>query len=306
MDQEFILLAPGVSKKNPVFTGSISLGRVENSTVGHNSVAEGEKTVASATGSHAEGKGTIANVDYLHTAGTYNKEINVTIDHSEYTLYDNTITYVKGDKVYNVSPGRYPNPSYYQYFIALRTSVGVNPDTSFNKDYWRYVGKSNDEMHPDTAICEVIGNGTSDDYRSNARVLDIDGNEYLNGDLYINCDEDSTNGTSVSGIASDLATLNSKMVPATTSANGLMTSTDKANLNRMVGGGQASSNANNYTNTGFYWIGAAITNIPEGYGCLLVFRTGNFIQQLYLRPNKLYSRRNDGSSWGSWASVALA
>ena len=43
-------------KNAPVFTGSISMGRVEGSTVGQNSVAIGNGVVASGNYSHAEGK----------------------------------------------------------------------------------------------------------------------------------------------------------------------------------------------------------------------------------------------------------
>jgi len=44
---------------------------------------------------------------------------------------------------------------------------------------------------------EIVGNGVSDYKRSNARALDWNGNEYLNGDLYVNCNADSTGGTKV-------------------------------------------------------------------------------------------------------------
>jgi hypothetical protein len=44
---------------------------------------------------------------------------------------------------------------------------------------------------------EIIGNGTSNNALSNARALDWDGNEYLGGNLYINCNPDSTNGNKV-------------------------------------------------------------------------------------------------------------
>ena len=44
---------------------------------------------------------------------------------------------------------------------------------------------------------EIIGNGTDNNNRSNARVLDWDGNEKLAGDLYVGCDEDSTGGSKV-------------------------------------------------------------------------------------------------------------
>jgi hypothetical protein len=44
---------------------------------------------------------------------------------------------------------------------------------------------------------EIVGNGTGDNARSNARALDWDGNEYLMGDLYVGCGADSTGGEKV-------------------------------------------------------------------------------------------------------------
>lgn len=75
-----------ISKENPVFTGSISLGREEGTTVGEGSYAvgasvtasgafshaEGFFTDASGSDSHAEGCGTIALGDYQHVQGKYN------------------------------------------------------------------------------------------------------------------------------------------------------------------------------------------------------------------------------------------
>ena len=56
-------------KASPVFTGSISLGRKANSTIGTNSVAEGKDTTASGHWSHAEGYNTTASGIYSHAEG---------------------------------------------------------------------------------------------------------------------------------------------------------------------------------------------------------------------------------------------
>jgi len=47
---------------------------------------------------------------------------------------------------------------------------------------------------------EIVGNGTGTASRSNARALDWDGNEYLNGDIYVGCDADSANGVKLARI----------------------------------------------------------------------------------------------------------
>lgn len=44
---------------------------------------------------------------------------------------------------------------------------------------------------------EIVGNGTDSSHRSNARSLDWDGNEYLKGDLYVQCNANSKNGVKV-------------------------------------------------------------------------------------------------------------
>lgn len=62
-------LSAYATKANPVFTGSISLGRTANSTVGAGSVAEGASTTASGSQSHAEGSGTTASGSTAHAEG---------------------------------------------------------------------------------------------------------------------------------------------------------------------------------------------------------------------------------------------
>ena len=47
---------------------------------------------------------------------------------------------------------------------------------------------------------EIVGNGSSNNNRSNARTLDWDGNEHLKGDVYVNCNADSTGGTKLATV----------------------------------------------------------------------------------------------------------
>ena len=57
-----------VTKNNPVFTGNISLGRLDSSKIGKGSVAMGSNVVASGLYSHAEGSSR-ANGQYSHAEG---------------------------------------------------------------------------------------------------------------------------------------------------------------------------------------------------------------------------------------------
>ena len=62
-----------ISKENPVFTGSISLGRKEETDIGENSYAIGEEVEASGDSSHAEGGATTASGMYTHAEGFQTK-----------------------------------------------------------------------------------------------------------------------------------------------------------------------------------------------------------------------------------------
>lgn len=66
---------------------------------------------------------------------------------------------------------------------------------------------------------EIVGNGTGDSARSNARVLTWTGDERLNGNLYVNCNADSTGGQKVATEAY-VTSATSIMTGATSSANG--------------------------------------------------------------------------------------
>lgn len=233
---------------NPVFTGSISLGRASGSTIGVNSVAEGNNVVAEGDYSHAEGSGTEASGMASHTEGggtvatgmaahaegsgtqalaaethaegsgttatgtASHAEGNQTIasgkqSHAEgyntiasgkdshisgsYNIadsYDNwqewaaNTSYTVGDKV-KVTTVNQGNQTVKGYICKT-----ANSDSTFKESKWdNQSGKMN--------YAEIIGNGTADNARSNARALDWDGNEHLMGDLYVGCNANSTGGT---------------------------------------------------------------------------------------------------------------
>ena len=65
-----------MSKNNPTGTGSFSLNRKADTTIGINSFAEGNNTTASGFASHAEGDGTTASGDNSHAEGKGTKATN--------------------------------------------------------------------------------------------------------------------------------------------------------------------------------------------------------------------------------------
>ena len=241
--QDISGLAP---KANPVFTGSISMGRVANSTVGTNSVAEGYDVTASGdnshaegyintasgTAAHAEGRNTTASGNYSHAEGYY-ATASGSAAHAEgyYSTASNSYSHAEGryttasgaqshaegeytvaeaqnshvSGMYNVADSYdnwsewVANTSYEVGDKVKRTdSIRVtgyicktaNSDSTFTSSKWI-------NHHSEMNYAEIIGNGTADNARSNARALDWDGNEWLKGNLYVGCNTDSTGGSKV-------------------------------------------------------------------------------------------------------------
>lgn len=67
-----VITSTYMTKANPTGTGSLSLNRLADSTVGNYSVAIGDGTTASGVGSYAGGIGTVAASDYQTVIGQYN------------------------------------------------------------------------------------------------------------------------------------------------------------------------------------------------------------------------------------------
>lgn len=71
------------------------------------------------------------------------------------------------------------------------------------------------------------------------------------------------------------------------------------------GGTISNTNVNNMTTTGVYAIAGGCSNIPIGYGTLIVLNHSSWTDQIYFRPDRTYYRRNAGS-WDAWKSVGLS
>ena len=134
-----------MSKTNPTGTGTLSLNRKANTTIGEKSVAignnitasgkisfaEGDRTVASGTVSHAEGESCEARGDYSHAEGLYS---------------------VASGKTQHVQ-GRYP----------------LIEEVSDTSTYGKYA--------------HIVGNGTGTAARSNCHTLDWEGNAWYSGSV---------------------------------------------------------------------------------------------------------------------------
>ena len=187
---------PDVSTKaniaNPVFTGSISMGRVSesNKKTGTNSSALGNNVRAMGAYSNVTGDATIGMSASSHVFGEYN------IPEAE--EWQPNKTYHVGDIYvrYNMAAGQIVSVLYFKCNTDHISSSDLGNDYA----YWDNISSQK------LKYAEIVGNGYAEiddqtfvvtEHRSNARVLDWDGNEYLNGDLYVGCNADSSGGSKV-------------------------------------------------------------------------------------------------------------
>lgn len=135
------------SRINPVFEGSISMGRQAGTTVGLRSVAVGNNAVATGNYSGAIGNYTVAGGNGAVAVGNKSEASgNNSFASGEQTIANHRSQVAFGE--YNIQ----------------------DPNTT-------YSGRG--------TYVEIVGNGTSNSARSNARTLDWNGNEVLAGKLTV-------------------------------------------------------------------------------------------------------------------------
>ena len=149
-----------MDKSNPTGTGSFSLNRSVYGTVGNNSFAEGQNSTASGAYSHAEGYMSNASGEAAHAEGSSTASGNYS--HSE---GQNTVAIGLGSH----AEGLGTTSGYQSQHVFGEYNV---PDNALSLTRGKYV--------------EIVGNGTSNNDKSNARTLDWDGNEMIAGDLTYN------------------------------------------------------------------------------------------------------------------------
>lgn len=168
-------------KNNPVFTGSISMGRASGSSVGSGSVAEGTNVTASGLYSHAEGSYTVAAGDYSHTEGVSTSATG-TAAHvfGKYNVIDsfeNIPEWVSGksyavNDIVKITTGSGSSQTIVKYKCKT-----ANSDANFSSSKWYNLGQ-------ELKYVEIVGNGTYTT-RSNARTLDWEGNEVVSNSITV-------------------------------------------------------------------------------------------------------------------------
>ena len=140
--------------------------------------AEGSHTVAEAAMSHAEGEYTIATGSRSHVAGRY----NVADSYDSWTEWTPGESCVVGDKRKRTTTVNG------QTVVSGYVCSVDNSDEEWNDSHW---ATDNERKN----FVEIIGNGTADNERSNARATDWNGNGFFKGDVYVGCNPNSSGGT---------------------------------------------------------------------------------------------------------------
>lgn len=155
-----------VSKESPVFTGSISMGRKEGTSIGENSYAIGYNVEASGDSSHAEGYMTNASGTNSHAEG-YKTNASGSISHAE--GYNTT------------SSGNYSHAEGTDTTASGYNSHAEGHGTTAHGENQHVEGRYNivDNI---SKYAHIVGNGNSDN-KSNAHTLDWKGNAWFAGDV---------------------------------------------------------------------------------------------------------------------------
>lgn len=223
-----------MSATNPIGIGSFSMGRQEGSIVGTYSHTEGYDNTASGEASHAEGKITTASAKYSHTEG-WGTTASGTYSHAEGvgTKASGTSSHAEGSSTkasggYSHAEGSDTTASgAYSHAEGASTKAsgleahaeGYNTVASGNfthtEGYCTNARRRSQHAQGEFNILDtkgsatvrgiyahIIGNGTSDDARSNAHTLDWDGNAWYSGDVYVG----SASGTNKDDGSKKLAT----------------------------------------------------------------------------------------------------
>ena len=192
---------------NPTGTGSLSLNRKANTTTGTNSVAvgnnneasgnysyaEGIITVSSGVASHAEGSTTTSSGTASHAEG-YNTTASGNYSHAEGNGTKAEAAYAHAEGATTTASGQYSHSEGISTVSGGAASHAEGTGTKASRKSQHAFGEYNVEETGATGTrgtyVELVGNGTADNARSNARTLDWSGNEVLAGGLKINGSND--------------------------------------------------------------------------------------------------------------------
>lgn len=174
-----------MTAENPSGTGSFSMNRAPNTTVGSRSVAvgmdteasgiasfaEGSRTIASSGCSHAEGNGSTATGQYSHAEGAG------TVASGHVSHAEGSSTEARGKMSHAEGSGTLATP-----------------------DYQHVQGKFNVEDRSGQ-FADIVGWGPNNSSKKNIEATTVEGDKRMKGDVYVGCNDDSTGGTKLATVA---------------------------------------------------------------------------------------------------------
>ena len=152
---------------------------------GEGSHAEGYSTYATATGSHAEGSSTRATSTGAHAEGLESQASGY-CSHAE-----GESSNAEGDKSHAEGSGAY---AWGHYTHAEGSGTHARGAASHVEGRFNVLDKTATGKDKEGTFVHIVGNGENTDNRSNAYALEWNGTGRFAGDVYANCNIDSTGG----------------------------------------------------------------------------------------------------------------
>ena len=199
----------------------VTAGQKSGTTLGTNATAEGKNTTASGGYSHAEGYLTVASAANTHAEG-YKTEASGLYAHAEgyQGLASGSEAHAEGNTTYATGVTSHAEGSgttasgmvsHAEGISTTADGYGAHAEGGFSRASGYYAhaeGRYTIANHMSQSVCgqfneadpsaasesalgnyvEIVGNGTADNARSNARTLDWSGNEVLAGKLTMGAD----------------------------------------------------------------------------------------------------------------------
>lgn len=157
------------------------IGGHETLARGENAHAEGTLSIASGYSAHAEGSASEATGYASHAEGV--GYASGMFSHAEglRATARSDFSHAEGKET-----------------VASGTASHAEGDRTVANGSMQHVQGKYNVVGKDNKFADIVGNGTDNTNRSNAYALDWDGNLYLKGGVYVNCNADSTGGTKLS------------------------------------------------------------------------------------------------------------
>ena len=191
---------------NTVASGAYSHAEGNGTTASNtNAHAEGNGTTANSANGHAEGNGSIASGNAAHAEGQLTNaagaashaEGNSNTTSGKYAHAEGTSNTASANSAHAEGAGTVASgsQSHAEGLMTIANHKAQHVHGAYNVADPSQASFSNNGTY-----VEIVGNGADANHRSNAYALDWNGNGRFNGDLYVECDDDSSNGKKVATI----------------------------------------------------------------------------------------------------------